>query len=227
MNPPDMAGKEPIDLEASFELFRRERVRRRVEQEARDASDQPGAVWKQLDEADNREVRSAELTREVHDFFAGATRTAAGIVQQLAESHERQSNSQLQAEVREFLEDVISRAENFMMEIQSRRQEGVQQAQIEARMANIVGPALDEFREAGTAQLGDKHLGQDPAAATPDDESPEDADGGDRSSTGSAGLKATLTDLVRSGAMSREAARAAWDAAQAEHGELRSSRSDD
>jgi hypothetical protein len=68
----------------------------------------------------------------------------------------------------EFLEATIQRATAFMRLLQ--QQEGAMGsgvADLSTDMHNLVGHALDRFRNEGTAQLADKHIGKDPFAAPP------------------------------------------------------------
>ncbi|HLQ37388.1 MAG TPA: hypothetical protein VK348_06290, partial [Planctomycetota bacterium] len=67
----------------------------------------------------------------------------------------------------EFLLDAFSRMNNFVLQILNSRRGPVAEQQIETHMQNLIGPMLDEFRNAGTAILNDKHVGQDPFATDP------------------------------------------------------------
>ena len=119
------------------------------------------AILQQIEEAERNEVHNERLTREVHEFFSDATRTAADIVQRITGTHEEASASKLHCEIQDFLNDVIARAESFMTALGQTRGGGLEQ-ELEAKMHNLVGRQLDEFRNEGTAQLDDKHIGQDP-----------------------------------------------------------------
>ena len=151
------------DMDSSFEKYRRDRTFRRL-QSAADKRHDPktASVLAQLEAAERSEVRSETLSREVHEFFADATRQAAGIVQQISQDHEQHKGLRLGSEIEDFLHDVIQRAETFMNALHQQRPDGAQTTDLEATMRNIVGPQLDGFRAEGTAQLQDKHLGQDP-----------------------------------------------------------------
>lgn len=240
-----MSGSNHTELGAAFEEFRRSRHSRRLENGSRPARDVAASVWEQLEEADNQEVRSETLSREVHEFFADATRTAAGIVQQLAETQEEKSGSRVRSEIQEFLEDVINRAGVFMKELQGQGFTGVQQQELEARMGNLVGRALDQFRAEGTARVEDKHFGQDPLGTRGDpirhpsgfvaeagevtelhtigangNDASDSRDIGDGSSLAGlpldpARLRVTLRSLVESGVLLREEAREMYRAMMA------------
>lgn len=151
------------DMDSSFEKYRRDRTFRRLQNAADQKADSnASSVLRQLEAAERSEVRSETLSREVHDFFADATRTAAGIVQHISETHEERAGQRVHHEIEDFLHDVIRRAEVFMTALQLNREPGAQQTEMEATVRNIVGHQLDEFRAEGTAQLNDKHFGQDP-----------------------------------------------------------------
>lgn len=153
------------NLESSFEKYRRDRKFRRLQKSgpARPMG-KNAAILQQLEDAEKSEIRDERLTREVHDFFSDATRAAADIVQRIAGSHEEESALKIRTDIEDFLTDVISRAETFMRALATSRGGGLEQ-DLEPKMHNLVGKQLDEFRHEGTAQLEDKHIGQDPFQA--------------------------------------------------------------
>lgn len=170
------------DMDSSFEKYRRDRTFRRLQSAGDKRGDgRSSSVLQQLEAAERSELRSETLSREVHEFFADATRTAAGIVQNISENHEQEADRKIRRDIEDFLQDVIRRAEVFMTVLHANREPGAQQTEVETTLRNILGPRLDGFRAEGTARLGDKHLGQDPFG-TPielrgDAESGEEADG--------------------------------------------------
>lgn len=142
---------------------------------------------KELEKVEAKEVLDQQLTREVHDFFAAATRQAAGIVERVARDAEAEAGQRVEQEMEAFLFDALSRMNAFVVAVLKQRSGPVAEADLEPRVANIVGAALDQFRNEGTAELYDKHIGQDPfqtavdevqrefraASAAPQGEEPE------------------------------------------------------
>jgi hypothetical protein len=146
-----------------FDDFRRERVQRRAQSGTPLRPIAKGQeVLREIEEAESRELQEQRLTREVHDFFADATRTAAGIVKRVTEAEVENTTTRLRDEVEEFLRDTINRAQAFVTMLQLMGATPEAERLVEAKMQNLVGPLLDGFRNEGTAQLGDKHLGQNP-----------------------------------------------------------------
>lgn len=151
-------------LDAGFEKYRRGRQRRRMEsgQPLRPLGDN-AEVLAQLERAEAAEVMDQRLTREVHEFFSDATKTAASIVQRVAAQAEAQSGARISSEMQAFLVETLKRMEHFVQSIK-KTGKGVGETNLETDMHALVGPMLDAFRVEGTAQLADKHLGQDPFA---------------------------------------------------------------
>ena len=146
-----------------FDDFRRERVQRRAQSGSPLRPIAKGQeVLREIEEAESRELQEQRLTREVHDFFADATRTAASIVKRVTELEVENTTTRLRDEVEEFLRETINRAQAFVTMLQLMGATPEAERLVEAKMQNLVGPLLDGFRTEGTAQLGDKHLGMDP-----------------------------------------------------------------
>lgn len=152
--------------DTGFEKYRRERQRRRLQsgETFRPLVENHDAL-RELEMAEAREVQDRRLTREVHEFFAEATKTAASIVQKVSDEHEEKAKGKLAQEMEEFLMDAFRRMHAFVNLIKQRSAPGGPVEQIlEAEMHRLVGPVLDAFRKEGTAELDDKHIGQDPFA---------------------------------------------------------------
>ena len=150
-----------------FEEFRRDRKLRRAQALAHAAPvAQPThtTVTKAIEAAEAREARDQVITREVHDFFADATRIAASIVQKFSAQHADESSNRVTTEMEVFLRDAIRRAESFIALLQRQGRGPEAERLLAAQMGNLVGPLLDQFRIEGTAQIADKHLGQNPFA---------------------------------------------------------------
>jgi len=124
---------------------------------------------RELEQAEEREVREQQLTREVHDFFAAATRQAASIVDKVARDAEREAGERVEQEMESFLFDSLARMNTFVLTVLKERRGSIAETRKEPSVGNLVGPLLDEFRNAGTAEVGDKHIGQDPFATLVDD----------------------------------------------------------
>jgi hypothetical protein len=147
-----------------FDDFRWERKRSQTKRPP-----QPGALGfpanealKELEKVEAKEVLDQQLTREVHDFFAAATRQAAGIVERVAKDAEAEAGQRVEQEMEAFLFDALSRMNAFVVAVLQHKRGPVAETDLEPRIANIVGAALDRFRNEGTAELYDKHIGQDP-----------------------------------------------------------------
>ena len=149
-----------------FDDFRRERkrVRAKLGPQA-SVLGYDNQALRELEQVEAREVRDQQLTREVHEFFAEATRQAAAIVNKVSTEAKEEVGRQLESEVESFLIDALSRMNSFVVSVMQQRRGGnIAETQVEPHVGHIVGQDLDEFRWAGTAETGDKHIGQDPFA---------------------------------------------------------------
>lgn len=152
-------------LDQDFESFRRSRPRKGTGGPAEAPGGGRGKegkehVWEALEAQETQEQQKIQLTQEVDDFFVDATKLAANIVQKVAESREQEIDSTLRHEMEDFLLQTIQRATNVIRGLGGEEQGGL--AEVEVSMKNLIGAELDRFRAEGTAQLDDKHLGQDP-----------------------------------------------------------------
>ncbi len=152
-----------------FEDFRRhrERMRRIGVGEKRPLSGPTNAL-RELEAVEAREERDRQLSREMQDFFESATRTAAEIVQKVAESAKVRIDQQLSSEMEEFLLDSITRMQGLVSAVLKDNSGSTAEQVIEPLMHNLVGQMLDTFRSAGTAETN-KHLGEDPMATSLED----------------------------------------------------------
>ena len=109
--------------DSRFEQFRRDRNLRRAQAsaESTEPTHRHTTISKALEAAEARELRDQTLTREVHEFFADATRVAASIVQKFSEKHADEKGGRVSSEMEDFLRDAIRRAETF---IQMLRKQG-------------------------------------------------------------------------------------------------------
>lgn len=124
---------------------------------------------RELEQAEAQEARDQKLTREVHDFFAAATRQAASIVEKVAKDALQATGAQVDAEMEQFLIDALTRMNTFIVTVLRERRGPIAETQLEPSLENIVGASLDQFRWAGTAEVDDKHIGQDPFETAVDD----------------------------------------------------------
>jgi len=146
-----------------FDDFRKERKRMQARMPVPGtALGYENRALRELEQVEAREVRDQQLTREVHDFFQHATRQAATIVEKVSREAQEQAGVKVEQEMESFLMDALARMNAFVMTVMNTRRAPVAEAKIEPRVANIVGDSLDEFRWEGTAEVGDKHIGQDP-----------------------------------------------------------------
>jgi hypothetical protein len=153
-----------------FDDFRKERQRRRAKLgPAPSTLGYENKALRELEQVEAREVLEQRLTREVHEFFASATRQAAGIVEKVAKDAEEEAGARVEQEMESFLIDALSRMNSFVVTVMHQRRPPVASTEMEPRVQRIVGDSLDEFRWEGTADLGDKHIGQDPFATDVDD----------------------------------------------------------
>jgi hypothetical protein len=147
-----------------FDDFRRERkrVRAKLGPQASVLGYENQAL-RELEQVEAAEVRDQQLTREVHDFFAEATKQAAAIVNKVATQAKVEVGERLEGEVESFLIDTLSRMNRFVVTVmQQRHNPSVAEAQVEPHVGHIVGEGLDEFRWEGTTETRDAHIGQDP-----------------------------------------------------------------
>ncbi|MCA8964470.1 MAG: hypothetical protein H6838_17120 [Planctomycetes bacterium] len=126
---------------------------------------------KELEQVEAREVREQQLSREVHDFFAAATKQAAAIVEKVARDAESAIGSRIQEEMESFLRDALERVNGMVgaLLVKQQRNPKLAQADVEPKIGNLDSQILDEFRWEGTAEGADKHIGQDPFATDLDD----------------------------------------------------------
>ncbi len=153
-----------------FDDFRKERKRlqNRLGPQA-SALGYENHALRELEQAEAQEVRDQQLTREVHDFFAAATRQAAAIVNRVSRDVIQETGAKVEQEMESFLIDSLARMNTFVLTVLHQRRGPVAETHVEPRIGNLVGETLDEFRWAGTAEVGDKHIGQDPFATAVDD----------------------------------------------------------
>lgn len=153
-----------------FDNFRKERQRRRAKLgPVASTLGYENKALRELEQVEAREVLEQRLTREVHEFFASATRQAAGIVEKVAKDAEEEAGARVEQEMESFLIDALSRMNSFVVTVLQQRRPPVASTEMEPLVQRIVGDSLDEFRWEGTADLGDKHIGQDPFATDVDD----------------------------------------------------------
>lgn len=153
-----------------FDDFRRERKRRRAKLAApTSALGYENKALRELEQVEEREVMDQRLTREVHEFFASATRQAAGIVEKVARDAEAETGALVEQQMESFLIDALARMNTFIVTVLQQRRGQVAETRMEPSIGNLVGSVLDEFRWEGTAEVGDKHIGQDPFATDVDE----------------------------------------------------------
>jgi len=153
-----------------FDDFRKERQRMRAKLgPAPSTLGYENKALRELEEVEAKEVLEQRLTREVHEFFASATQQAAGIVERVARDAEQEAGAIVEQQMESFLIDALARMNSFVVTVLQQRRPPVASTEMEPRVARIVGDSLDEFRWEGTADLGDKHIGQDPFETDVDD----------------------------------------------------------
>jgi uncharacterized membrane protein YccC len=156
MNPSD----NPSD--ASFEEFRRSRKRGQL----MGAMNQPGTgrnALKEIESHERLEVLQHRLQREMTEFFGEATRLAASILHSLKQEKAQELSEQVYAEMEGFLRESARKAELLVTKLrETAARNGLAVADLETSLTNLTPKDLDRFRAAGTANLADKHMGQDP-----------------------------------------------------------------
>ncbi|MFT7537719.1 MAG: hypothetical protein ACI85K_003680 [Hyphomicrobiaceae bacterium] len=154
-----------------FDDFRRERKRVRAKLGPQQSVlGYENSALRELELQEAEEVRDQQLTREVHDFFAAATRQAAAIVEKVSHDAEEQACERMQGEVQGFLMDTLSRMNGFIMTVMQQRQNvNVAETHVEPDVKHLVGSELDEFRYEGSPEVRDAHIGQDPFATPLED----------------------------------------------------------
>jgi hypothetical protein len=146
-----------------FDNYRKERQRMRAKLgPAANTLGYENKALRELEQVEAREILEQRLTREVHEFFATATRQAAGIVEKVSRDAEAEAGARVEQEMEAFLIDALARMNSFVVTVLQQRRPPVAATEMEPRVARIVGESLDEFRWEGTAEVGDKHIGQDP-----------------------------------------------------------------
>lgn len=146
----------------------RKRMQAKIGAQGQDAGYENHAL-RELEKVEAKEFREQQLTREVHDFFAAATKQAAAIVDRVAQDVQQMTGERVEQEMESFLIDSLTRMNTLVMTVLQQRRGPIAETQLEPRVANLVGAPLDEFRWAGTAETGDRHIGQDPFATAVDE----------------------------------------------------------
>jgi len=157
--------------DTSFDSYRRERkrIQAKLGQSTRPGATYDNQALRELERVEALEMREQQLTREVHEFFACATRQAAGIVERVSRDAEVQTGMRVEQEMESFLIDALARMNTFVVTVLQQKRAPIAEQHVEPKVGNLVGPSLDEFRWAGTAEVGDKHIGQDPFATDVDE----------------------------------------------------------
>lgn len=175
------------NINQDFDQYRKQRIRGQAKVgPAASATDYSNSALRELEQVEQREVRDQQLTREVHEFFASATRQAATIVERMSHAVEQRADVRVQTEMEAFLMDAFARMNTLVLALVQKKR-GVAETQLEPNVTNIVGQSLDEFRWMGTAGLMDKHIGQDPFATDLDEVRREFATHAHASGGGAAG----------------------------------------
>ncbi len=157
----------PPSTDNNFEKFRKDRRQRRAQFGANAASAARPAGARDAEAYEAKQVHETRLSRDVHEFLAEATKQAATIVEKVTMVAEAETAQRLSREMQEFLQETMRRAATFMHMVQASRGKTAVK-DMEPHVSNLVGPTLDGFRHEGTAQLADKHIGQDPFAELPE-----------------------------------------------------------
>src|SRR5688572_3959114 len=154
-----------------FDDFRKERKRMQAKLGPQTSTlGYENQALRELEQVEAKEVRDQQLTREVHDFFTAATRQAASIVERVAQDAMQETGARVEQQMEAFLIDSLARMNSFVLAaLNQRRGSQVAEAQVEPSLGNMPGATLDEFRWEGTADIGDRHIGQDPFATEVED----------------------------------------------------------
>ena len=148
-------------MNTDFEAFRRERKIRRQQTRVTERPAGHSDVWEEIEAREATEMQEEILNAECDAFFTDATRLAASIVQRVSKDREQQVSSKLLREMEEFLRESIRHATKMVHGIDWQKPHHAEET-FEPSLRNILGRELDAFRAEGTAQLSDKHFGQDP-----------------------------------------------------------------
>ena len=163
----------PVDKisDQSFDAFRRERKRLQSKLPAQGSVlGYENSALRELEQVEAREVRDQQLTREVHEFFATATRQAAAIVEKVAHDAEEEAGERMQEEVETFLMDTLERMNGFILSVMHNRPNAdLAETHVEPDVKHLIGPELDAFRTEGASATREAHIGQDPFATDLED----------------------------------------------------------
>ncbi|MFK7740961.1 MAG: hypothetical protein AB8H80_11620 [Planctomycetota bacterium] len=160
------------NTEQGFDAYRRERKRVQAKHgtPTNNALGYENQALRELEQVEEREIREQQLTREVHDFFAAATKQAAAIVEKVSHDAEEEQGAKLAGEVEGFLMDALERMNKFVVSAMNKRSNvNVAETRVEPDVKHLVGQELDAFRAEGSPQTLDAHLGQDPFATPVED----------------------------------------------------------
>src|SRR5687767_6655466 len=101
-----------------FDDFRKERKRMQAKLGPQGpATGYENQALRELEQAEAKEVREQQLTREVHDFFAAATKQAAQIVDRVAKDAQEITGARVEQEMESFLIDSLARMNTFVLTV--------------------------------------------------------------------------------------------------------------
>jgi len=156
----------PSKEEQEFERFRRERQRGRSQRGTVAGSvfggGQADPPFRNFAHSDCPKEREQRISNDVQDFFAEAAKHAKTIVERVAREAKAVAKTGVEREVELFLLDARERMNDFVIDRLVLEGDGTDEYDISPTVMNLVGDALDEFRESGTASTEDKHLGTNP-----------------------------------------------------------------
>lgn len=159
------------NTDQGFDEFRRQRMRKQAKLGTSTAGvlGFENQALRELEQVEAREVLDQKLTREVHEFFMSATKQAATIVEKVSRDAQQEAGARVEQEMEAFLMDALSRMNSLVIAMVHQKRGPVAETQVEPKVANLVGQMLDKFRFDGTADVLDKHIGQDPFATDVDE----------------------------------------------------------
>lgn len=119
-------------------------------------------VLAEIDRVETEEARNRQLTREMHEFFSEASRSAAKILSELTDTVAANRQASVSEDVTDFLNHTVSRAQDFVEAIKTTGNVEVLTQDLETTMTNLVDDTVDEIRADATAEHRAKPVEQVP-----------------------------------------------------------------
>ncbi|MEZ5989579.1 MAG: hypothetical protein R3F30_10710 [Planctomycetota bacterium] len=155
------------DMGGEFDSFRRKRQNRKFRNEGvtEPVATPSSRVQREIETEERKEIFERQIAREVQEFVEQTTRIAARILSEVEKENEQNHSEQIHADMREFFQVTLSRAEAMLHSLRSMDDNGPAVAELETHLQDLATATLDQFRAEGTEVTRNIHVGERPATA--------------------------------------------------------------